>query len=73
MLVHSGTPLANAIKTVTHSNFSHSSISFDASMTNMYSFGRKSDLNPLIGTFVREDVRSEFFKEIDPICSLCSS
>lgn len=61
MLMHSGTTLANIIKKVTKSNFSHSSISFDASMTKMYSFGRKFDSNPFIGTFRSENIRSQFF------------
>lgn len=62
MLMHSGTALANAIKKVTNSQFSHCSISFDSSMTQMYSFGRKFDMNPFIGGFKKEDIRSEFFK-----------
>lgn len=62
MLVHSGTLLANAIKVVTNSKFSHSSISFDSSMHNMYSFGRKFDTNPIVGAFKKEDIRDDFFK-----------
>lgn len=62
MLVHSGTLLANAIKAVTNSKFSHSSISFDSSMHNMYSFGRKFDTNPIVGAFKKEDIRDDFFK-----------
>lgn len=65
MLMHSGTALSTAIKTVTRSNFSHSSISFDSSMHNLYSFGRKADVNPFIGGFKKEDIRNKFFKERD--------
>lgn len=65
MLMHSGTALANAIKTVTQSHFSHSSVSFDSSMHKMYSFGRKVDMNPFIGGFKREDIRAPFFQERD--------
>lgn len=65
MLMHSGTALANAIKTVTQSHFSHSSVSFDSSMHKMYSFGRKADMNPFIGGFKREDIRAPFFQERD--------
>ena len=65
MLMHSGTALATAIKTVTQSHFSHSSISFDSSMHRMYSFGRKFDMNPFIGGFKKEDIRAPFFKERD--------
>ena len=63
MLMHSGTALATAIKTVTQSNFSHSSISFDSSMTHMYSFGRKADINPFVGGFKRENIKDQFFQE----------
>ena len=61
MLIHSGSALANAIKFATQSNFSHSSISFDASMTNMYSFGRKADTNPFAGGFKKESIKSQFY------------
>lgn len=62
MLMHSGTMLANAIKTVTNSHFSHSSISFDSSMRSMYSFGRKKNVNPIVGAFKQEDIKDDFFK-----------
>ena len=62
MLMHSGTALANAIKTIIKSNFSHASISFDSSMKSMYSFGRKSDTNPFIGAFKKEDITTKFFQ-----------
>lgn len=62
LLMHSGTALSTAIKAVTQSNFSHSSISFDSSMHNMYSFGRKADVNPFVGGFKKEDIRNPFFQ-----------
>lgn len=65
MLMHSGTLLSNAIKNVTHSEFSHCSISFDSSMTHMYSFGRKFDTNPFIGVFKEENIHTEFFTKKD--------
>lgn len=65
MLIHSGSLLANAIKAVTQSQFSHSSISFDSSMTNMYSFARKAEINPFIGGFKQESIKSPFIKGRD--------
>jgi len=65
MLMHSGTLLANAIKTVTDSEFSHCSISFDSSMSHMYSFGRKFDTNPFIGVFKEENIHQDFFTKRD--------
>lgn len=41
VLMHSGTPLANAIKTVTHAQYSHACISFNAGLDPIYSFGEK--------------------------------
>lgn len=62
MLMHTGTTLATAIKAVTNSHFSHSSISFDSSMKNMYSFGRKMGVNPLVGSFKSENIYDNFYK-----------
>lgn len=63
MLMHSGTLLSTAISAVTGSKFSHSSVSFDASMKHMYSFGRKFDTNPFIGAFKTEDITGPFFED----------
>lgn len=65
LLMHTGTALSTAIKTITKSNFSHCSISFDSSLTKMYSFGRKADVNPFIGGFKEENIHSEFFMNKD--------
>lgn len=64
ILTHSGTMLANAIKHVTKNPYSHSSISFDSSLANMYSFGRKYKNHPLIGTFVKEDINTGFYEDV---------
>lgn len=59
MLMHTGTVFSNVIKTFTHDPFSHSSISFDPSMTNMYSFGRKTDTT---NCFRSENIKNNFFR-----------
>lgn len=64
VLTHTGTILSNAIKTVTRKDYSHASISFDLSLQNMYSFGRKYKDNPFIGTFVSEDIKSGLFNDV---------
>lgn len=57
LCVHTGTLLANAIKKATGSHFSHCTISFDSSLKNMYSFGRKTKLTELSnGSFVKESI-----------------
>lgn len=64
LLSHSGTMLANAIKSITKVPYSHSSISFDSKLDNMYSFGRKYKSNPLIGTFVKESIKEGLYEEV---------
>lgn len=64
LLSHSGTLLANAIKSITKVPYSHSSISFDSTLDNMYSFGRKYKSNPLIGTFVKESIKEGLYEEV---------
>lgn len=64
LLTHSGTTLANAIKSVTKNPYSHSSISFDSGLENMYSFGRKYKNNPLIGVFVKESIKAGLYEDV---------
>lgn len=64
LLTHSGTVLANAIKSITKNPYSHSSISFDSGLENMYSFGRKYKNNPLIGTFVKESIKAGLYEDV---------
>ena len=59
LCVHTGTLLANAIKKVTNSHFSHCTIGFDSSLKNMYSFGRKVKMTELSnGSFVKESIKN---------------
>jgi hypothetical protein len=64
LLTHTGTVLSNAIKKVTKNPYSHSSISFDSSLRSMYSFGRKYKNNPLIGVFVKENIRAGLYADV---------
>lgn len=63
VLVHSGTMISKAIKSVSHSEFSHASISFDSSLKKMYSFARKDPTNFLIGGFRYETIGEGFYKD----------
>ena len=63
MLVHSGTTVSNVIKTVSKSEYSHASISFDSSMRQMYSFARKDPNNPFIGGFRYETIGEGFYEK----------
>ncbi|MFC4386910.1 hypothetical protein ACFOZ1_03705 [Gracilibacillus marinus] len=63
MLSDTGTLFTTVIKTYTKAPYNHASIAFDASLTEMYSFGRKKPNNPLYGGFVKEDVRNGTFSK----------
>lgn len=56
LLTDTGSLFTRAIKQYTHAPYNHSSIAFDETLHDMYSFGRKHPLNPVYGGFVREDV-----------------
>lgn len=58
ILSYSGTMLSSVIKSVTGQPYSHASLSFDPSMTKMYSFGRGhiERFNMLDATFTTENL-----------------
>lgn len=63
---HTGTLLSSLIQLWTKDQYSHSLISFDASMTQMYSFGRKklNDDIPITGAsngFAVDDINNDFY------------
>lgn len=62
LLTDTGTLFTRMIKLYTKECLNHASISFDSELKEVYSFGRKRPRNPFIGGFVKEDVRSELFK-----------
>ena len=58
-----GTWLARTLKYFSATKYVHTSISFDASFTSMYSFGRSNPNNPFSGGFVRENIYDGVFKK----------
>ncbi len=54
VLSQSGSWLSNIIKIVTRYEYNHISISLDANLDPMYSFGRRQPYNPFWGGFVKE-------------------
>lgn len=62
LLTDTGTLFTRLIKLYTKKSFNHASISFDRSLSEVYSFGRKAPSNPFIGGFVKENMESHFFK-----------
>lgn len=63
MLTYSGSPMAAAIQAATQCKFSHSVVSFDSSMRNMYSFGSKSGVAPFGLGFIKEDIKSKTYQD----------
>ena len=63
VLVHSGTTVSKMIKNISHSEFSHASISFDSSLSKMYSFARKDPRNPFVGGFRYESIGEGFYEQ----------
>lgn len=62
VLTHTGTTLSRIIKGFTKDEFSHVSISLDAELNEMYSFGRLNPYNPFWGGFVHEYQNKGTFK-----------
>lgn len=56
ILTQTGSVLSSAIKIATGKKYNHISLSFDNSLHEMYSFGRKYPYNPFIGVFVVESI-----------------
>ena len=71
LCVHTGAILGSMIKKVTKCHFSHATISFDSSLTNMYSFGRKVKMTELAnGAFVKESIKNPPYTNDDAMYSL---
>lgn len=57
-----GTILSRIIKAITRDEYNHASIALDASLEEMYSFGRMHPYNPVWGGFVKESPDKGTFK-----------
>lgn len=62
VVMHTGSVISTVIKKATGDLYSHASISFDPSLTNMYSFGNKRIKGKAFANgFKKEDIHNEFF------------
>ena len=62
VVMHTGSAISTVIKKATGDLYSHASISFDPSLTNMYSFGNKRIKGKAFANgFKKEDIHNEFF------------
>ncbi|GGG11753.1 hypothetical protein [Paenibacillus aceti] len=62
LLSNPKTIITKMIGVYTKAPFNHASIAFDPQLREMYSFGRKHPMIPLIGGFVKEDIYSGIFE-----------
>lgn len=66
VLIGGKTMFSKAIKDVTHSNYSHASISFDPELKEMYSYGIEGSKKGIIGGFIKEDIKdAEGFQPLE--------
>lgn len=71
VLTKTNTVLSRIIHLYTQSSFTHASIAFDASLSEMYSFGRKKETNPFFGGFVHENPSSKMMSNAKCIIFSC--
>ena len=63
-LFHLSSVLSTVIAAVTKDEYTHSAISFDTSLTDMYSFGKFYPNNPIIGKFVHESLFGPTYNQV---------
>lgn len=66
ILTHSHSAVSKLVRATTGDEYTHASISFDSSLTHMYTFGRTSDSSVLKGSFKIEDISSEYYQNHTP-------
>ena len=61
VLTKTNTVLSRIISVIKNDDYTHSSISLNKDLDNMYSFGRKNRYNPFVGCFVTENLDKGVF------------
>src|SRR5699024_6334381 len=73
LLTHSGSLLSRWINKYTKEPYTHVSIALDINLKELYSFGRIYPSNPLIGGFVKEDIKNGTYARFpNTMCALYS-
>ena len=62
VLTYTGTLLSSLIRVFTRDKYCHCSLALDKELNEMYSFGRLTAYNPLVGGFTREGIHFGTFK-----------
>ncbi|SDF41119.1 hypothetical protein SAMN04488542_11090 [Fontibacillus panacisegetis] len=72
LLSNPTTIIAKMIGLYTKAPYNHASIAFDPELRELYSFGRKHPIIPVIGGFIKEDIHSGFFERATCAVYSCS-
>ncbi|MEA5010798.1 MAG: hypothetical protein VB100_03640 [Angelakisella sp.] len=70
MLSMTGTKFSRFLRLCTNKEYTHVSLSLDKEMTQLYSFGRRSNYMPIIAGFVKENPQGGVFSKYDTLCSV---
>lgn len=70
VLTRTNTVMSKLIQVLKSDEYTHAAISLDKNLDQMYSFGRKYTLNPLIGRFKKEDIDKGIYKLSPTVPSL---
>lgn len=62
LLTNTSTLFSRTIKRYTKDSYNHASLALDEDLNELYSFGRKFVRNPLIGGFIKEDIKKGVYK-----------
>ncbi len=65
-----GTKFSRFLQIMTKKEFTHVSIALDKDLNQLYSFGRRSMLIPLIAGFVKEGIDKGVYKKYDTSCEI---
>ncbi len=68
MLSMTGTKFSRFLRLCTNKEYTHVSLSLDRELTQLYSFGRRSQYFPIIAGFVREDPQGGVFSRYNTRC-----
>ena len=71
LLSYTGSWLAKLIKIATKMEYTHVAMATDSEFNQLYSFGRKTPTNPVIGGFVREQIKDGVYDRFpNTVCSI---
>lgn len=70
VLTMTGTKFSKLLQFATQKEFTHVSIALDKDLKELYSFGRRSMVIPLIAGFVREELDQGVYKKYDTSCEV---